>query len=695
MSTNAIDPPASQLTPTRKPGETQRLQTLCIEIPVTVQGSRNTHASGPFLEETRTVIVFPQGAVVRLSEIVVQGQVVIVQNMRVRQEVACRVISSKPGAAAKGYVELEFMQPAPGFWGISFPGEGIAPRPVVPEMAGETVTRPVASALRAPAAPATPATVVTVTSVTPAGSADRSAGDSAGTSAGTSIGAPAGTATPTSPMNAPAKLTPETTLELNRAIAASFAHLKELVKKTEASESAKPAIEKKEPAAKPVVETRPGPVTETRPSSVYETRTAPVAVAPPAPMAVMPPMSRNAAPPVSAPVNPPVNSPVSSPVNSPAMPQSVARSDSRPQKTSREPATVSLEDSIAPSEADLTAQPRQSTQTGTQTDSSRAARSSEATPSTLLSDSRRESGVASKGLTVLSDLGAAPDSGNQLLSAKAAERSRSGKNRVLLVAAAAIVVAAGAGSYFWYAKTHAGNATASVTASASKNVSSTSGGSGAQNPQPAPVSAPVLETPNARQPNNSAPGNSSSEGSNNRAANNKSNNLPPIVVNSLQRNVLPMKIAAPKAPSRNATPNAVSAPELGNVAPPAGGNAYAAGLGSAISSSMPAAPPPPGGGSATSSASPSVVREAKLISSILPIYPKTAILRGDSGEVTVDLTVNELGKVVLAKAISGPMTLRTAAVDAVNQWRYQPATLDGKPVASHVTVKLIFNPKKD
>jgi TonB family protein len=83
-----------------------------------------------------------------------------------------------------------------------------------------------------------------------------------------------------------------------------------------------------------------------------------------------------------------------------------------------------------------------------------------------------------------------------------------------------------------------------------------------------------------------------------------------------------------------------------------------------------------------------------LISSVLPVYPKAAIVRGDSGEVTVDATVNELGKVVAAKAIAGPPTLREAAITAVSQWRYQPATLNGKPTMTHVTVRLMFSPKK-
>jgi TonB family protein len=683
MSTNTIDPPVSQLTPSRKPGETQRVQTLCIEIPVTVQGSRNTHPSAPFLEETRTVIVFPQGAVLRLSEIVVQGQIVIVQNMRVKQEVACRVISSKPGATSKGYVELEFTQPAQGFWGISFPGEALAARPVVPDATPEQTTAPVAA--EAPA-------------ITTSNSA-------------------MGIVTPASPMNAPQKLTPETTLELNRAIAASFANLRETAKKPEASENAKPAIEKKEPAARPAVETRPAPASEARP--------APVAVAPPAPKAVAPPVTRSVAPPASAPMNSTSNtlpsSNASTQVNktanvsakTPTIPQAItqnaARSESRAQKTSKEPAPVALADAIVPTDAELITRSKQRTQT----DSSRAVKTSEASSSGLAVDSRRASGVESEGLMVLSDLGAAPDFGNQLLSAKAAEQSRSGRNKMILVAAAAIVVAAGAGSYFWYAKAHRASASASGSVSgAGAGIvapSSATPNATTSSPQPAAGSATVSQPPNSRQPNNSAQNtsgrtnsgqnnpagnNTGAPASNNRAANNQNNGLQPIVVNARQPNALPMKITAPTAPSRSNATNAVSAPDLGNTAPTAGTNGNGAGMGSIISSSMPAPPPPTGGNSTGNYTNSSVLKEPKLISSVLPVYPKAAAVRGDAGEVTVDATVNELGKVVAVKAIAGPPTLREAAVTAVSQWRYQPATLNGKPALTHVTVKLMFAGKK-
>jgi protein TonB len=42
------------------------------------------------------------------------------------------------------------------------------------------------------------------------------------------------------------------------------------------------------------------------------------------------------------------------------------------------------------------------------------------------------------------------------------------------------------------------------------------------------------------------------------------------------------------------------------------------------------------------------------------------------------------------KVISGPALLHQAAMDAVRQWKYQPATLNGTPMPMHLTVTVQF-----
>lgn len=77
----------------------------------------------PFLEQTKTVIVFANGAVVRLAEGVFPGQILIMKNLKTDREAACRVISSKSIGNVQGYVEVEFTHTTTGFW------EGNAPAP--------------------------------------------------------------------------------------------------------------------------------------------------------------------------------------------------------------------------------------------------------------------------------------------------------------------------------------------------------------------------------------------------------------------------------------------------------------------------------------------------------------------------------------------------------------------------------------
>lgn len=105
-------------------------QPVCIEIPVTVQGVRPATAPGkrePFTESTRTVIVFANGAVLRLGASVNPGQLIFLTNEQTQKEVVCQVVKSKSYQNVPGYVELEFTEPNVGFWGMHFPGERVEP----------------------------------------------------------------------------------------------------------------------------------------------------------------------------------------------------------------------------------------------------------------------------------------------------------------------------------------------------------------------------------------------------------------------------------------------------------------------------------------------------------------------------------------------------------------------------------------
>jgi len=63
-----------------------------------------------------------------------------------------------------------------------------------------------------------------------------------------------------------------------------------------------------------------------------------------------------------------------------------------------------------------------------------------------------------------------------------------------------------------------------------------------------------------------------------------------------------------------------------------------------------------------------------------PAYPETAKRLKISGVVSIAVVVDERGKVITARATSGPASLRDAAVQAALRARFSPTKLSGQPV---------------
>lgn len=63
-----------------------------------------------------------------------------------------------------------------------------------------------------------------------------------------------------------------------------------------------------------------------------------------------------------------------------------------------------------------------------------------------------------------------------------------------------------------------------------------------------------------------------------------------------------------------------------------------------------------------------------------PVYPEAAKRMRTQGVVTVDVILDETGKVVSASASAGPTILRDAAVQAALKARFSPTKLSGQPV---------------
>jgi protein TonB len=83
------------------------------------------------------------------------------------------------------------------------------------------------------------------------------------------------------------------------------------------------------------------------------------------------------------------------------------------------------------------------------------------------------------------------------------------------------------------------------------------------------------------------------------------------------------------------------------------------------------------------------VLNGKAISLPKPGYPPVARAARQTGTVTVQVTIDENGSVISARAVSGPPPLQAAAVQAAYGARFSPTKLSGQPVK--VTGVITYN----
>jgi protein TonB len=128
--------------------------------------------------------------------------------------------------------------------------------------------------------------------------------------------------------------------------------------------------------------------------------------------------------------------------------------------------------------------------------------------------------------------------------------------------------------------------------------------------------------------------------------------------------------SAPSAEERSAKKNAKGRNRAGDA-----GAAGAANLGELAANDAPVLP-------------------AKLVKAANPVYPPDAMRSFITGDVKAEVVVEPDGHVGEVKVLSGPKPFQQAAVEALRQYKYAPATQGGKAVASKVTevVKFWFNP---
>ncbi len=136
-----------------------RADAVSLEVPIKVHGSLVPNLSvalptggaqaQPFEEQTSTMIVFPQGGVLKMSTAVSAGQAMVLTNLKSRQEAICRVVKVRAYGNTQSYVEIEFTSAQPGYWGVYFPTDS----PEVARLAQQQPSAAPPASLQSPPVP--------------------------------------------------------------------------------------------------------------------------------------------------------------------------------------------------------------------------------------------------------------------------------------------------------------------------------------------------------------------------------------------------------------------------------------------------------------------------------------------------------------------------------------------------------------
>src|SRR5579871_2138527 len=713
MSPTAKDLETSNSQTTARPTgaeEASKPQPVPLEVPVTVNGARTVEGSDkrePFSEATQTVLVMHNGAVIRLNSSVTAGQLLFLTNDKTKKEVVCQVVKSKNYRNVSGYVELEFTEAVAGFWGLRFPGE--------------RATAPSAPVAAAPARPAA-VTPVAAPQIPIAPKVEAPAPTNAAPRVEPKPAAP--------PAAAPvAPVIPAANLPQPAAPVASAPSAPIFAARPETSNL--PASNSKPTSSVPLPKA-PG-LTDGWGSGM--TSSAPIAIQPPAPSAPKAPLSNN--------------TPVSNVAPAPPTPQVSAHVQRTPDALRRESeklqeqlATMLLGDEAksvpAAPVSKVVEIPRQN----------QPVKSVAPVKSTPLTSADQDEVKIPSWLEPLAR-NAATHSQNELIAkdetqddrvlefevqdlsvpATAKEEARAentdpvletyltnspadlaahapkkGNKAILIGAVAAGLVLAAAGAT-WYSRSSSGSSSqaSSTTAEAAPAPAAVAAEEPAANgnaSQPGARTADKTATPNrsninsepvpAKQPaasQQNAPTAQLAKAVDKNASAELSaykKLAEPAAPVAKRASLGEVHLAAPK--STRAAGEVVGEAEAlalnssGQIVP--AGDAMGGGLvaGNSKQPVAPAVPLPVGGD----------VKTAKLISSVPPVYPSLARSQHIEGQVLVDALVDVSGRISSMKVVSGPVLLHQAAMDALRQWKYQAATLDGKPVPMHLTVTVQF-----
>jgi TonB family protein len=85
----------------------------------------------------------------------------------------------------------------------------------------------------------------------------------------------------------------------------------------------------------------------------------------------------------------------------------------------------------------------------------------------------------------------------------------------------------------------------------------------------------------------------------------------------------------------------------------------------------------------------------KIIKMVDPVYPEIARTARVEGTVILEATIDIYGRIQNVKVLRSIPLLDQAAIDAVRQWVYEPAVIDGKPQSVSFTVTVVFTLHKN
>ena len=575
-----------------------RSDAVSLEIPIRVHGSRVTEVTRgvtprtePFEEQSSTMIVFPQGGVLRLSTAVTVGQMLILTNLKSRQDAICRVVKvrTQPSNSA-GYVEIEFTQRQAGFWGVYFPSDS-------PEAARKA---PSASAPAVPEAPAN------------------------------GNGAPDAS---WAPGPKPVSVKP------TEALAAS-------------------------PEVKPVIPAPVQVVPPAKPQSSFISLGSQENVQPAA--AEVPRASVIASPRKSSATTFP-----------PSTPEERSAAPSRP---------LTMEELLADVQPGIIPSPSETSSGAAEPIIARDVKVKSSVHTSTASAHIAASAPADAELTATEEtFGARPDATADV---RAVRTRQPAQNGMLIAACAALLIAGAAGGFFYLRHRHAalaGSVAATPVAAQPAPLAAVAANTGVPNPGVQPKGAPSAASHSSSASVNTPGASSGSGGTASTAAPGQPSTAAKHAAPSMAKEILGTLNAHPVA-SQSTPSQAGAAPA---VAAPVISASDANALGGVASPAVSVLPPSTASSPRPVAATPQLT-QPRLISSVQPTYPAIAAQMRTQGEVVIRAVVDSNGKVATMKVVSGPALLQQAALNALRQWKYEPAKLDGRPVPAEIQVAIRF-----